>query len=79
MPNKPRPDCPGCEEDGETATAMEPMYIKRPRGETYKRAGPTFYCDDHNIVAVGRQMPTYLAAVEDRPIVNDPCQLGVEP
>jgi len=48
MPNKPRPRCPEC------GMAMDPTYIKRPRGETYKRAGDTFYCDDHDVLAKGR-------------------------
>lgn len=34
---------------------MDPMYIKRPRGETMKRAGDTFYCDEHDILAKGRE------------------------
>lgn len=33
---------------------MDPMYVKRPQGETMKRAGDTFYCPDHDILAKGR-------------------------
>lgn len=54
MPNKPRPRCPECEE----STAMDPLYVDRPRGETRKRAGDTFYCNEHDILAKGRPEET---------------------
>lgn len=66
MPNKPRPDCPECIEEGRGATAMSPMYVKRPRGSTYKRAGATFYCDDHGVVAVGRQQEPFFVDEDNR-------------
>lgn len=34
---------------------MAPLYRKRPHGSTYARAGATFYCHDHDILAKGRQ------------------------
>lgn len=48
MPNKKRPRCPECD------MAMSPLYTNRPQGETMKRAGDTFYCDDHDVLAHGR-------------------------
>lgn len=34
--------------------AMAPLYRKRPNGTTYARAGDTFYCYDHDVLAKGR-------------------------
>ncbi len=34
--------------------AMDPTFVKRPRGTTHKRAGDTFYCDDDDVLAKGR-------------------------
>lgn len=48
MPNKPRPRCP---EDG---AAMVPLFRKRARGSGFARAGNTFYCEEHDLVAKGR-------------------------
>lgn len=33
---------------------MAPLYRKRPNGTTYARAGDTFYCRDHDVLAKGR-------------------------
>lgn len=52
MANKPRPRCPECDQ------AMAPLYRKRPNGTTYARAGATFWCDDHEILAMGRKKKT---------------------
>lgn len=49
MANKPRPRCPECD------SAMAPLYRKRPNGTTYARAGTTFYCYEHDILAKGRE------------------------
>lgn len=49
MANKPRPRCPKCDQ------AMTPLYRKRPKGKTYARAGATFWCEEHDILANGRQ------------------------
>lgn len=48
MANKPRPRCPEC------GQAMDPLYRKRPHGTTYARAGDTFYCHEHDVLAKGR-------------------------
>jgi hypothetical protein len=48
MPNKPRPRCP---KDG---AAMQPLFAKRPRGSGYVRAGDSFYCSEHGLLAKGR-------------------------
>lgn len=72
MPNKPRPDCPRCVDEERSATAMKPMFVKRPRGDTMKRAGDTFYCDEHGIVAVGREYPVHVDEDELQTIAGGP-------
>ncbi len=37
---------------------MAPLYRKRPNGTTYARAGATFYCREHDILAKGRNHET---------------------
>lgn len=48
MPNRPRPRCPGC------GTAMDPVFRKRSRGDTFARVPEVFWCDACGKGARGR-------------------------
>lgn len=37
---------------------MVPLFVKRPRGKSYARAGVAFYCPEHGLVAKGRGKKT---------------------
>lgn len=54
MPNRPRPRCPKC------SAAMEPLYRKRLRGDTYARVADVFWCDACAKLARGRRKPAFL-------------------
>lgn len=41
--------------------AMEPVFRKRPRGDSYARVPDVFYCVDHGSLAKGRKKTQFLA------------------
>lgn len=55
MPNRPRPRCPACDK------AMEPLFAKRVRGDTFARVEDAFWCRACGALAKGRDRSRFLA------------------